>query len=128
MYVKLIDNRIEYAPKNKGSILNYDLDVELMLADGYKPFEEIERPETSRLYHIGYKETDVISEIIIYDETEEEYEERIERQRKEQRNLEIDEKIKQLNEMALSDVLQNNKANIELYNEVINGLEQARPV
>ena len=72
-YVKLIDNRIEYVPKNKGSILNYDLDIEQMLGDGYKPFVEVERPQTNRFYHIEYSETDTeISEVIVYDETQEE--------------------------------------------------------
>ena len=76
-YVKLIDNKIEYAPKNKGSILNYDLDIEQMLADGYKPFVEIERPQTNRFYHIEYSETDTqISEVLVYDETQEEADER----------------------------------------------------
>ena len=76
-YVKLIDNKIEYAPKNKGSILNYDLDIEQMLADGYKPFVEIERPQTNRFYHIEYSETDTqISEVLVYDETQEEANER----------------------------------------------------
>ena len=73
MYAKLIDNKVEFAPKNKGSILNYDLDIEQMLADGYKLFVEVERPETNRLYHIGYEETaDEILEVIVYDETQEE--------------------------------------------------------
>jgi hypothetical protein len=76
-YVKLINNVLEYAPKNKGSILNYNLNVELMLADGYKPFVEVERPVTNRFYHIEYVETDVITETIVYDETQEEAEERI---------------------------------------------------
>ena len=55
------------------------------------------------------------------------YEEKQEQKRKDQRNLEIDQKIKELNEMAITDLLQGNKANIDLYNEVIVGLEQARP-
>ena len=77
-YAKLIEDRIEFAPKNKGSILNYDLNVDLMLQDGYKPFVEVERPTTIRFYHIEYTEsTDAVLEIIVYDETQEEAEARI---------------------------------------------------
>lgn len=36
-YAKLTDGKIEFAPKNKGAISNYNLSVELMTADGYKP-------------------------------------------------------------------------------------------
>ena len=84
-YVKLIDkDSIEFVPKNKGSILNYDLNVDLMLQDGYKPFVEVERPDTIRFYHIDYIESsDDISEVIVYDETQEEAEERIRQQEEE---------------------------------------------
>lgn len=37
MYAKIINNHIEYAPRNKGTTSNYNKNVELMLADGYKP-------------------------------------------------------------------------------------------
>ena len=77
-YVKLINNTIEYAPKNKGSILNYNKDIELMTQDGYKPFYPIERPETKRGFHVEYDETDdKISEVLVYDETQEQADERI---------------------------------------------------
>lgn len=77
-YAKIIDGEIEFAPKNKGSIVNYNLDVNRMMADGYKPFEEAERPETNRLYHIEYQETsDAINEVIVFDETQEQADERI---------------------------------------------------
>ncbi len=76
-YVKLVNNQIQYPPKNKGSIINYDLDIDLLIQDGYKEFIEVERPTTIRLYHIQYVETNVITETIVYDETQEEAEERI---------------------------------------------------
>ena len=44
-----------------------------------------------------------------------------------QRNAEIDSKIKELQIMALPEVLNGNIENIKLYNEVIDGLEKARP-
>jgi len=76
-YAKIITStQIEFAPKNKDGILNYDLDVERMLADGYKPFVPCERPVTNRFYHIEYIETDNIEETIVYDETQEQADER----------------------------------------------------
>ena len=45
---------------------------------------------------------------------------------KERRNQEIDEKIKELQIMALPEVLNGNIENIKLYNNVIDGLNQAR--
>ena len=84
-YAKLIGNEIEFAPQNKGAIINYNTNVELMVADGYKLFVEVARPVTNRLYHIAYNTTDTeIQEVIVYDETQEEADER-ERQEEEQR-------------------------------------------
>lgn len=81
MYAKLIDNKIEFAPQNKGAIINYNANVELMKADGYKLFVEAERPMTNRMYHISYNETlDEIQEVIVYDETQEEADAREARQ------------------------------------------------
>lgn len=75
MYVKLIDGQIEEAPVNKDGICNYNLDVERMVADGYKLFIPAEiPPETEiRMYHYEYVENiDNITEIIVFDETQEE--------------------------------------------------------
>ena len=72
-YAKFIENNLEFAPQNKGAIINYNINVELMKADGYKLFVETERPVTNRIYHIGYNETsDEIQEVVIFDETQEE--------------------------------------------------------
>ena len=49
-----------------------------------------------------------------------------EREEKERRNQEIDEKIKELQIMALPEVLNGNIENIKLYNNVIDGLNKAR--
>lgn len=56
-YAKLIDDKIEFAQKNKGSISNYNLSPELMTKDGYKPFVVIEQP-TKDKPRIRYRETD----------------------------------------------------------------------
>lgn len=78
MYVKLINNELKIAPINKGNIINYNLDTELLIQDGYKEFIEIPKPETIRLYHIEYIENETtIAENIVYDETQEEAEQRI---------------------------------------------------
>lgn len=54
-------------------------------------------------------------------------EEEIKEQEKQARNAEIDSKIKELQQMALPEILQGNTANVKLYNDVIAGLEMARP-
>lgn len=88
-YVKLIEGNLEFAPKNKGSILNYDTNINLMLQDGYKPFYSIERPETNRMYHIEYEELKTrVKEVLVYDETQEEADSRELRQAKESKRNE----------------------------------------
>ena len=85
-YAKLIEGSVEFAPKNKGSIINYDLDVEQMIADGYKLFIPAEPPSEQeiRMYHYDYVEnTDNITEVVVYDETYEEAEARAKRVREE---------------------------------------------
>lgn len=73
-YAKYISEiQIEFPPKNKGNILNYDLNIEEMTKDGFKELIEVEKPITNRMYHIGYSEDDNnVLEVIIYDETQEE--------------------------------------------------------
>ena len=71
-YVKIIDKyTIEDAPKNKDGIVNYNLDTELLLNDGYKPFVIAEYPDYSRLYKKCYTEDESnIYENIEYLETQ----------------------------------------------------------
>ena len=56
-YAKLTDGKIEFAPQNKGSITNYNLSQELMVADGYKPFVVVEEA-TAEKPLVKYRETD----------------------------------------------------------------------
>lgn len=77
------------------------------------------------------KESDV--DIIQYKDkwyfvNDEEYIRQKEQEEKQKRNQEIDSKIKELQEMSLQDLLEGNKSNVNLYLDVINGLEQARPI
>ena len=89
-YAKLTEGRLEFAPKNKGSIINYDLDIERMLMDGYKPFIPAEIPTTNRMYYFEYVENaDDITEIVVYDETQEEADAREYRLREEAFNREF---------------------------------------
>lgn len=54
-------------------------------------------------------------------------EEELIEQQKQARNLEIDQKIAELNEMCIPEIVNGNTENIELYKQVIEGLELARP-
>ena len=77
-YAKLIEGKIEDAPQNKDGVINYNLDVDLMIADGYKPLIKAEIPQTIRMYHFEYEEHENdITEIVVYDETQEEADARI---------------------------------------------------
>lgn len=57
VYAKITDGKIEFAPKNKGSISNYNLSQKLMEKDGYKPLVVIEE-QTEDKPLIRYRETD----------------------------------------------------------------------
>lgn len=129
MYVKLIDGKIEEAPVNKDGICNYNLDVERMIADGYKLFVPVTPPseEEIRMYHYEYIENiDNIQETIIYDETQEEAEERIKRINKENKTNEINQKISELESLIIKELRLGNEENIQIYNEVIKGLEETK--
>lgn len=57
-YAKLKDDlTIEFAPKNKGDIINYNLDIDRLIADGYKEFVPAEK-EIGKDYQITYQETE----------------------------------------------------------------------
>lgn len=57
-YVKFIsETQIEFPPKNKGNIINYDLDVEKLIEDGYKEFVPATK-EIGKSYNITYTETE----------------------------------------------------------------------
>lgn len=52
-YAKIIDGKIQYAPHNKGDILNYDKNEELLLADGYLPVKD-KQPDDNQI-QVGYE-------------------------------------------------------------------------
>lgn len=58
-YAKIKDGgTLELAPQNKGSMCNYNVNIELMLADGYKPLIEMLRPDDGNEYQLSYAEAD----------------------------------------------------------------------
>lgn len=76
-YVKFIDEHsIEYPPINKDGIINYNLDIERLIADGYKILVKVERPETDRYFEIIYENKDTINEKVHWLETKKEYDAR----------------------------------------------------
>ena len=57
-YAKLInETTIQFPPKNKGAIINYDINIPLLTQDGYKEFVPAET-EIGKSYTIAYQETD----------------------------------------------------------------------
>ena len=57
MYAKIIDRILCFPPKNKGSVLNYDKNTELLIADGYKEFIPAEK-DPEKEYRISYSESE----------------------------------------------------------------------
>lgn len=85
VYVKLIDGELQFPPINNGEVLNYNLDIDRLIADGYKPFVPAEIPETNRMYHFEFTETaENVVEVVVYDETQEEADAREYRVREEE--------------------------------------------
>jgi len=131
MYVKIIDNQIFEAPENYNGVMNYNLDIVRMLSDGYKLLIEAEIPaeDEIRMYHFEYEETvENILEKVVFDETTQEAEARIERIHKEERTQEINKKIAELEQMSLSELLYGHEENIKIYQEIINSLKKSLPM
>ena len=89
-YAKIINNTLEFAPRDKGSISNWINDVEAVLAEGYLPYEPTEYPIDGKRYSTEYVEkkgviTTVYTEIPY---TKEE----IEKHRRDYRNQTIDDR------------------------------------
>ncbi|MBO6180622.1 hypothetical protein J6O86_02935 [bacterium] len=100
IFAKLIDsNTIEIAPKNKDGIINYNLNDELLIKDGYKPLISEKAINNSRLYHIIYSEDENnIYEIIEYLETQAEADIR---KANSEINIQIEDITKEINEIDL---------------------------
>lgn len=56
-YAKIINGNLEYAPKNKGAVSNFDQDVTAMMSDGYMPVIPAVRPDDGQEYRLSYEQT-----------------------------------------------------------------------
>lgn len=116
-----------YAHINSKNILQ-GIDMSKIVSDQYDS-ENVQNIEvTEEMFNLAIEKgmnyyTYSNGEIILNPNYEQEELEK----RNQERNQEIDEKIKELQIMALPEVLNGNIQNIKLYNEIIQGLEQARP-
>lgn len=88
-YAKLTEGKIEFAPQNKGSISNYNLSVELMTADGYKPLVIVEETSAEKPL-VKYRETDKQIEQYAEALTVREKKEQIRQQRQSRFRIEAD--------------------------------------
>ena len=119
-YVKLENDELIDAPKNKGNIINYNLNIEQMILDGYKLFVPAEIPQTNRIYHMEYTETkDEIIEELVYNETQQEADAR-------QRNEDIDNKVGELEQFAILEMVRGNDCNVLTIKSIINSLKDAK--
>lgn len=55
-FARLVNNILEFAPESKDGIINYNLDEDLMRADGYKEYIETEPPAYPA--EVYYEETE----------------------------------------------------------------------
>ncbi|MBO6272121.1 hypothetical protein J6O48_05005 [bacterium] len=92
MYAKFInESTIELPPKNKGSVVNYNNNERLLIADGYKPLIKDENIISGRLYSKSYTQDETnIYEHLNYIESEEDFNKRTEQ-------IEIQNQINRLN-------------------------------
>lgn len=90
-----------------------------------KPYTEEQRISfiIAQNHRQGYEIRETATALEAWGYTQEE----IEEQEKQKRNSEIDSKIKELREMSLTDIMNNNKDNIKIYNDIIYSLELSRP-
>ena len=68
-YAKLNNGVLEFPPVNKGQIINYNLNEEMLVKDGYKEFIKGET-EINKSYTFSYMETqnqiiEIVNEVVI---------------------------------------------------------------
>ena len=106
-YIFIEDNKINGAGQVRilnEEIINFEVDESL-----YNAF--VESPD---MYI--WEGTEVV--------VDPEYESKKDKKERERRNQEIHQKISELEQMAISDVLQGNKENVNTYNQVITSLRE----
>ena len=89
-----------------------------------KPYTEKQRIDfiVENNHRLGYEIKESETELQAWGYTEEEKEQ----QEQQRRNSEIDNKIKELYELSIPDVLKGNTENIKIYREVIESLKESK--
>lgn len=66
-YAKLIDNRLQYAPKKirRGDSITFNPPAEMLLEEGYLPVRETEQPEVEEGYYLSPVYTQEADEIVV---------------------------------------------------------------
>lgn len=80
-----------------------------------------------KLDQVMYTEDEYVLDGDVYVIKDSAWEQKQVEQQKQERNSEIDNKIQELQIMAIPEILNGNLENIKIYNDVIAGLENARP-
>ena len=90
-----------------------------------KPYTDIQKADfiVVNNHELGYEIRETETALEAWGYTEEEKEE----QQKQVRNIEIDNKIKELNEYSMDYMRIGDKAGLDIINNIISGLEAARP-
>lgn len=89
-----------------------------------KPYTENERMDfiVQQNHKNGYEIRETETELQACGKTEEEIQEQLQKQR----NQEIDEKVKELYNMATVEMIKNNKENVDTYCSIINSLIECK--
>ena len=89
-----------------------------------KPYTEDERMAfvVEQNHKLGYEIRENETELQAWGKTEEEIQEQLQKQR----NQEIDEKVKELDNMATVEMIKNNKENVDTYCSIINSLIECK--
>ena len=89
-----------------------------------QPYTEKERMNfiVEQNHKLGYEIRETETELQAWGKTEEEIQEQLQKQR----NKEIDEKVKELYNMATVEMIKNNKENVDTYCSIINSLIECK--
>ena len=89
-----------------------------------KPYTDKERMNfiVEQNHKLGYEIRETETELQAWGKTEEEIQEQLQKQR----NKEIDEKVKELYNMATVEMIKNNKENVDTYCSIINSLIECK--
>ena len=115
-----------YAHINSKNVLT-GIDMSTMIADEYGSSEVQNIEVTEEMFNLAIEKgmnyyTYSNGEIILNTN----YEQEELAKRNQERNQEIDEKVKELSEMASTEMIKGNNQNVETYKAVINSLEESK--